>query len=108
MADLSAQRLPLSGLQPVYSAADPAGDTAPIGQRTVLHVKNGGAAPITVTVATPQQYGDLDIADATQTVPVDGDAFVCMSNAYRDPTTGRASIAYDDATSVDVAVLQLP
>lgn len=108
MADLALQQMKLSGLQPVYAAASAGGDTAPIGQRIVLHIKNGGAAPITATVTTALKVGDLGVDEAVHAVPAGGDAFVQMSTAYRDPTTGRAAITYDDVASVDVAAIQLP
>ncbi|MFC7846128.1 hypothetical protein [Streptomyces sp. NPDC057382] len=108
MAILSAQRLPLSGLQPTYAAAAGGGDQAPVGDKLVLHVRNGDATSKTVTLATPGTVGDLAIADAAQTIPASGSAFIPLKSTYRDPMTGRASITYSAVTSVTVAVLQLP
>jgi hypothetical protein len=108
MAILSAQALPLGGLQPTYSNAASGGDQAPVGEKLVLHVRNDDASAKTVTVATPGTVGGLAVADAQQVVPADGDAFIPLKGAFRDPMTGRAAITYSAVTSVTVAVLQLP
>lgn len=108
MADLDAQRMTLSGLQPTYSSAAAGGDTAPVGSDVFIHVKNGDASAHTVTVATPGTVGDLAIADAAQAIDAGEEAFIPMRATYRNAATGRASITYDAVTSVTIAVLQLP
>ena len=108
MAILNAQKLPLSGLQPTYANAAGGGDQAPVGEKLVLHVRNGDSTAKTVTVATPGTVGDLAVADAAQTIPASGSAFIPLKAAFRDPMTGRAAITYSAVTSVTVAVLQLP
>jgi hypothetical protein len=108
MAILSAQKVTLGGLQPTYASAASGGDQAPVGEKLVLHVRNGDATSKTVTVATPGTVDDLAVADAAQTIPASGAAFIPLKNAFRDPATGRASITYSAVTSVTVAVLQLP
>jgi hypothetical protein len=108
MAILSAQRLPLGGLQPTYANAASGGDQAPTGEKLVLHVRNDDASAKTVTVATPGTVGGLAVADASQVIPADGDAFIPLKSSFRDPMTGRAAITYSAVTSVTVAVLQLP
>ncbi|MEH0426629.1 hypothetical protein QBB34_09900 [Streptomyces stelliscabiei] len=109
MAILTAQAIPLSGLQPTYAAAAGGGDQAPVGEKLVLHVKNGDASAKTVTVATPGTHGDLAIADAAQVIPAGGNAFIALkASTFRDQATGRAAITYSAVTSVTVAVLQLP
>ncbi|MDX3559069.1 hypothetical protein PV729_46760 [Streptomyces europaeiscabiei] len=108
MAVLTAQAMPLGGLQPAYAAAAGGGDQAPVGEKLVLHVRNDDASSKTVTVVTPGTVGGLAIADAAQTIPAGGDAFIPLKSTYRDPATGRAAVTYSAATSVTVAVLQLP
>jgi hypothetical protein len=108
MAVLTAQAMPLGGLQPTYAAAAGGGDQAPVGEKLLLHVRNDDASSKTVTVATPGTVGGLAIADAAQTIPAGGDAFIPLKSTYRDPATGRAAVTYSAATSVTVAVLQLP
>jgi hypothetical protein len=108
MAILSAQRLPLGGLQPTYASAASGGDQAPVGEKLVLHVRNDDASAKTITVATPGTVGGLAVADAQQVIPADGDAFIPLKGSFRDPMTGRAAITYSAVTAVTVAVLQLP
>ncbi|MFZ3494622.1 hypothetical protein ACODT5_15585 [Streptomyces sp. 5.8] len=108
MAILASQRMPLSGLQPTYSAAAGGGDQAPVGEKLYLHVRNGGGGSVTVTLATPGTVGDLAVADAAQAVPASGAAFFPLKSVFRDPTTGRAAITYSGVTTVTVAVVQLP
>lgn len=109
MAILSAQALRLGGLQPTYANAAGGGDQAPVGEKLVLHVRNGDATSKTVTVATPGTADDLAIADAQQVIPAGGAAFIPLkASVFRDPMTGRAAITYSAVTSVTVAVLQLP
>ena len=108
MAILTAQALPVTGLQPTYASAAGGGDQAPVGEKLVLHVKNGDASSKTVTLATPGTVAGLAVADAQQVIPADGEAFIPLKSVFRDPATGRAAITYSAATSVTVAVLQLP
>lgn len=80
------------------------------GLRTFLHVKNGGGAPITVTLdakAIPE--ADMEVKDLAVTVtnaqermigPVDPAIFA-------DPTTGLVSITYSGVTTVTVGVFDL-
>ena len=65
-----------AGLAPTYVAPDAAGAMIDGDGRTVLHVKNGGAAPITVTVQTPEQRAGLDVAERQLPVPAGGDRFI--------------------------------
>lgn len=108
MATLSAQSVAVSGTAPTYSAADSAGDEAPVGNRLVAHVRNASTASVTVTVTTPGTVQGLDIADATLSVPASGEGFVPLDSVYRDPSTNRAALSYDATTDVSIAVLKMP
>lgn len=107
MATLSAQRLSTAGTAPTYAAASAGGDTAPIGSGLVLHVMNGSASSVTVTVATPGTLDGLAIADVALAIPAGDSGFVPLANVFRDPVTGRAAITYSATTTVEVAVLQV-
>ncbi|WP_156290784.1 hypothetical protein [Oceanobacillus salinisoli] len=52
MADLSVQKISKSGVSPVFSSADIAGDTFFNNGDVIFSVKNGGTATITVTVTS--------------------------------------------------------
>jgi hypothetical protein len=64
----------------------------------------------TVTVATPQVIdGDLAVADRTFTIAATtGQHVIPVPDLYRDPSTGRAAITYDDATGLEVCVVRVP
>ncbi|MCW7941694.1 hypothetical protein AAW14_06535 [Streptomyces hygroscopicus] len=108
MATLAPQSVPLAGLSPTYAAASAGGDAAVTGSGLVLHVKNGDAASHTVTLVTPGTEHGLAIADRAVTVAASGSQFIPLSDDYKDPSTGLASITYDAVTSVTVAVLRVP
>ncbi|MDT0305065.1 hypothetical protein [Streptomonospora wellingtoniae] len=109
MATITAQSVPVAGLDAVtWTAAAPGGDETPTGRGLVLLVSNTDAAPHTLTITTPGTVEGIAIADVDRTVAADAVAIVPLGEVYRAPATGRASVAYDDATGVEVAVVQLP
>ncbi|GIG63609.1 hypothetical protein Lfu02_79810 [Longispora fulva] len=67
----------------------------------VLHVRNGAAAPITVTVSDP---GRTPAGNAptvpTVSVPASGERQVLVTRANVDPATGLATVTYSSATTV--------
>lgn len=106
MAALGApQNIALPSLLAVFSAAAGGGDTFLPNGRSFVTVKNGGGAPINVTVAVPgnDRFGnakpDLVVAVANATerdIPItDAD--------FADPITGLVSFTYSAVTSVTVA-----
>jgi hypothetical protein len=87
------------------------GDTAPCGSGTFLVVKNGNAAPCTVTVACPVKVdGRLTTtSSASPAIPATtGIGFIPLPAYYVDPTTGLATITYSVTSSVTVAVVRVP
>lgn len=105
MALLATQTAVQGGLTPAYTAVS-ASDTAVPGDNVVLHVKNAGASPDTVTLVTPGVVSGLSIADQTVTVPAGGERFIPLIAAlYQDPSTGLATIQHSFLTSVTAAVL---
>lgn len=110
MAVLAVQTITRAGLAPAYSAAAAAGDKFTPSDRTVLHVKNGSAGALTVTVVTPKQtsYG-ADIADVAVSVPAGGERLVgpFAYEHFADTDDGLADITYSGVTSLTVAALEL-
>lgn len=88
----------LAGTPPVY-AAPSASDTVQVG--SILIVKNGSGASITVTLVTP---GNLPTGDAypdkAYTVAAAGEAWIPVLQEYRDPITGIAAVTFSAVTSV--------
>lgn len=93
----------LSAVGPTY-AAPTTSDTAPVG--TVLIVKNGSGASITVTLASPKV---LETGDAYPskviTVAAGGESWIPILKVYGDPVTQLAAITYSSITSVTAAVI---
>lgn len=110
MAALLTHAVPLTGLQldAQLVAATSGGDTAQTGVGVFLAVKNGDASSHTVTLVTPATVdGDLTISDRTVTVTAAKTELIPLTDRYRDPSTGRASITYDAVTTVTVAVIRM-
>lgn len=86
-----------------------AGDTARTGNHRALLVQNGGAAPITVTIAVPGQTATgEDIPDNVVPVAVGELRAIPLLPLYADPANSRlASISWSATTSVTRAVVQL-
>ena len=110
MALLTIQTIKPAGISPTYAAATAGGDKLSLSApNTFLHVKNGGASSITVTVTTQNNsYKGLTVPDRTVTVAASGEQ---MLGPF-DPTlhadiNQQASIGYSSATSVTVAAFRL-
>ncbi|MDX3353893.1 hypothetical protein PV703_11345 [Streptomyces sp. ME01-24h] len=108
MAALTTKVVPLGGAAVTYTSAAGGGDTCQTGAGVLLLVKNGDASSHTVTLVTPGTINGLAIADRQVTVAAGAEQAIPVSNDYRSPSTGRASITYDGVTSVTVAVIRVP
>lgn len=107
MAVLIVQRPTLSGAAPTFGAASAGGDSFANDGDTMLHVKNGGAGVVVVTVdsATLCSYGfDHNI---TVSVPAGGERMIGrFLKARFDDADGRVNVSYDGVTSVTVAAIK--
>lgn len=112
MAALPTNVAPLQGLQldALLTAATSGGDTAQTGSGVFLAVKNADAASHTVTLAVyPATVdGDLTVSSRAVAVAAGKTSFIPLTERYRNPATGTASITYDAVTSVTVAVVRVP
>lgn len=105
MALLATQQAITAGLTPSYSAVS-ASDTCVPGDNVVIHVKNGGGSPDTVTLVTPFTLDTLTLADRTVSVPAGAERFIAVpASLYQDPITGFATIQHSFTTSVTCAVI---
>jgi hypothetical protein len=101
-----------NGLTPTYAAASGGGDACETGDDIFLHVKNTNAATRDVTVAIPtaaSTYPGVVYTNTVCTIPATtGDKMIGpISNLYRDPTTGLATITYSAATNLTIACIKL-
>jgi hypothetical protein len=108
MADLTVQRLSQTGLNPSFSAAGASGDTFTNDGNCWLHIKNGGASPVTVTITarTPCNHGTLH--NLAITVPAGEERISPRLEQSRfNDSNGKVSISYSATTSVTVGVFGL-
>lgn len=105
MAVLASQSVTRAGTAPAYAAAAAGGDRFTPGSKTFLHVKNGSAGALTVTIATPRTdaYGN-QIADNAISVPAAGERLIgpFPAEAYGSTTDGLADISYSGVTSLTI------
>lgn len=113
MATLTVQNIVEAGLEASYAAADVAGDTFanPLGAHTFLHIKNGDASDMDVTIAALQStykdqfLGNLAKNDISVTVTAGEERFI---GPIRAAAFGTApDIQYSAVTSVTVAVIKV-
>jgi hypothetical protein len=98
---------PLAGNVITPVAAAGGGDTMVGGQGMNLYVNNGGGAPITVALVTPEVVeGSLAVTDRAVSVTNATFKVIPVPSRYNDPITGLASITYSAVTSVTVAWVQ--
>jgi hypothetical protein len=107
-AALTTQQIVQAGVAPSYTAAGAGGDSFVPGQRTFLHLKNGGGASVTVTIPAPS-FGTFSITPLSITVSAGGEKLVgpFPPDLFLDSTTGNCPVSYSGVTSVTVAVLSL-
>lgn len=106
MAQLTVQKFSLTGVVPVYNAAALAGDTFYNNGRTFLHIKNGSASEVTVTIdsKTLSNYGtDVDIIVS---IPAGTEKILGTFDPSRfDNQSGIANITYNSVTSVTLSLI---
>lgn len=109
MATLLAQAVNIGGLNATYDPASAGGDKVDPSERVILHVKNGGASSVTVTLAANPTPSGLTVTDPTVSIPAGGDKFIGPLNRtdYAAAADGLLAITYSDTTSVDIAALRI-
>lgn len=99
---LALQTIVRSGLTPVYSAGDSTNhhyfDNR--SQEVYLHVKNGGGAPIDVTITTPGTIDGMAIPDLVVSVT---NAEERVIGPFRNDLYGQAEQALSKAVLVDLS-----
>lgn len=108
MAVLTVQKITTAGLAPSFVAADSAGDEWANGGRTYLHVKNGSAAAVTVTVDSVTKCDQGFDHDVQVTVTASGERLIGPFEPRRfNNSSGRVKATYSAVASVTVAALEL-
>lgn len=110
MALLTIQTIKAAGIGPTYAAATGGGDKVSLSApNTFLHVKNGGASPVTVTITTQNNsYKGLTVPDRTVTVAASGEQMIGpLDPQLHSDINVQASIGYSAVTSVTVAAFRI-
>lgn len=94
-----------AGTVPSYAAADGVNNMYYVNTgRTILHIKNGGASPITVTIHAPGTADGMTLAGQTVTIANAAEKMICLKNkALYDQADGTVYVDFSAATSVTVA-----
>lgn len=107
MATRAPEQATRGGIAGTYYAASGGGDSVPPG--VLLHIKNGGGAPITPSFVTPGVVdADVPIGDpAGNAIAAGGAAFVRVptDRNFVDPSDGLVDITWSGTTTVTFAVL---
>lgn len=106
MATLAAQTIAVTGTEVTYGAATSADKAVPRAYQ-FLHVKNGSASDVDVTLTVPGKTWGQDNPDVAVTVTAGEERFIYLPPQIADPSTGLISWSYEATTSVTVALLAL-
>lgn len=109
MALLQAAQGTITGTPLGWTPADAAGDQldGPVGQSVVL-VRNGGTAAVTVTTDVPGTTHGQANPDVPVSVPAGGIVSVGPFPRGATDGSGRAALRYSATAGVDVAALYVP
>lgn len=108
MATLTVNPISRSGLTQALVAAAAGGDQFPNAGNVFLHVKNGAASPITVTIGTPKTVDGLAVADRAVVVTNGTEVLIgpFPRDTYND-ATGNVQVTYSSETTVTVGAFSL-
>jgi hypothetical protein len=110
MATLTTQVIALAGLAPAYVSASGGGDKVTMsGDRTFLHVKNGGGSPITVTLAATAAIRGQTATAPTVSVPAAGERMIgpLTADLLAGTSDGLCAVSYSGVTTVTVAAIRI-
>jgi hypothetical protein len=108
MATLTTVPIAATGVNPGFTAAAAGGDKVTPGDRTFLHVKNGGGAPITVTITAVRLCSDGGLHNSVVSVTNGEDRVIGpVDSRFAAVADGLAAVTYSAVTSVTVAALRL-
>jgi hypothetical protein len=105
---LAVQQIKSDGLSPVYTPATADGHAFVNDGEVALHVINGGASPVTVTIETPLTIDGLAVSDRTITIPAGEERFVGgLSPRTYNQADGTVFVNAAPQTSVTYAALRV-
>lgn len=109
MATLPTQVVAIGGLNPAFVSAAGGGDKCECGERMILHVKNGGGSPITVTLAATGAVRGQVATSPTVSVPAAGERMIgpLPVELLAGAVDGLCAISYSGVTTVTVAAIRV-
>lgn len=109
---LARQQLADTGLVAAYSPAAAEGHSVENNGKVILHVKNGGAVDITVTIRSGYVRSGLKLADRIVTVAAGAAVFIGPLDPeiynQSDGGAGQVYVDYSATEGVSVAALLMP
>lgn len=106
MGNLIINRITQNGVNPTFVPASVGGDTFVNDGKTFLHVKNGGAAAITVTMNSQKLCNYGFDHDHPISVPAGSELMIGPFDRLRfNNNTNSISITYSAVTTVTVAAI---
>ncbi len=110
MAQFTPQQVAVAGVVPVYNAASASDTIINNNGKTVLHIKNGNAAPTVVSVDDPNSVSPEGATafnpDATNTVVNATEEWMGPFPVSRFGTT--LTVTFSVTATVTYSILQLP
>lgn len=105
---LAVQAIDVDGITPSYAAANVDGNSVANTGDQFVHVKNGSASSVTVTIPTPAKVQGVDVADITVAVAAGAEAMIGPFPAgLFNQSGGVVYINYSAVTSVTVAAFKV-
>jgi len=106
---ITAQEISLSGITPSLGAATSDGDGFLNTGDTLLQVKNGSGAGITVTIKTPAKIEGIDIAEIEVAIPATtGDKLIGpFDPSIFNQSDGKVYVDYSAVTTVTAMAFKL-
>jgi len=102
------QQVLRAGLTEALAAANADGHKFSNDGRIILHVVNGGASPITVTIQTPGTVDDLAVSDRTVTISDESEKFIGpFPPGIYNQSDGMVYVDFSSVTSVTVSALRV-
>jgi len=109
MATLTAQAIGLAGINPTYASASAGGDKVSPGDRSFIHIKNGGGSSVTVTLTATASVRGQTVGNVTVAIPASGERMIgpLTADLLAGQVDGLVAVGYSSATSVTIASLRI-
>lgn len=110
MATLTPQEIVLAGITPTLVAAEAGGDEFVNSGRDFIHIKNGDASAMDVTINSQAACDQGSDHDIVVNIPATtGEKFIGPFPKERfNDTAAKVQITYSAVTSVTIGIVRLP